>query len=284
MTEHEVSVVICSFQSRHLLQQTLPAWGSNSLVAEIIVVDAESTDGTAALVAGLAASILKPMSLLVLPRQGLAHARKAGADVASHNVLLHVGPDNIVPEPTLHKMLSALCNHSIVSCRTEAYENDSYLGRANDISKARLRVGEVSVVGTPFLVQSGTFWQSAPNSSLKYADDTELCHQISEQGGTIFRVPEYCKELGVSLTWRGIARQRRMWGAGDGQFHAEYQSRWSTSRRARSWAHSIYAELIEPAKCVSMGAYFYALPLFVWAAVFRVSGRIENQIRARICR
>jgi glycosyltransferase involved in cell wall biosynthesis len=106
-----VSVLICTYNRLPFLKKLaesitpqLPA----RYPLEIVIVDNNSSDGTADWAKTLAAGN-GAFRYLFEPRQGLSHARNAGAAAATHEFLLYLDDDALLPPhflPTLGRLLA----------------------------------------------------------------------------------------------------------------------------------------------------------------------------------
>ena len=108
-----VSVVVCTYNRRRLLEGLVASILPQLPVAyplEILVVDNNSSDDTAAFARGLAAE-QPAVTYLFEPRQGLSHARNAGAAAARHGFLLYLDDDAILPPHYLATLGRRLAEH-----------------------------------------------------------------------------------------------------------------------------------------------------------------------------
>jgi glycosyltransferase involved in cell wall biosynthesis len=271
-----VSVVVCSHRSRSRLERTLPAWFELDQVQEVIVVDAPSGDGTAHLVASLAQDCRAAVRLIAAPLRGLANARNLGSRAATCDLVLHAGPDNIVPEGVLEEMIEQLRTHDLVSCSTVLAEPRTYFDRAHDLSKRRLPTGRIrTVVGTPYIARHALFIEHPFNEVMKHADDTELCTRLLAHGLRIYRSPLACLEVGYT-SFADLRERWGRWGASDSQFYIEMRDSWTWRRRLRSRFRGFIAEVIEPRRALSRSEYLYGLPFFLLAALFRTGGWLRE--------
>ncbi len=271
-----VSVVICTYESLLRLQVTLPTWGALQGVAEVIVVDAFSTDGTDGYIRSQEASYPVPLMLVSSPLEGLAKARNVGSRVCSGEHILHAGPDNIVPQETFFEMLQLLETNSLVSCSTRLLEHHGYLDRAHELSKRRLLTGPIfSAVGTPYVGQKSLFKEFPFNDAMKHADDAELCARLLGAGHRIYRTSNVCFETGFT-SLKDLRERWSRWGASDAQFHQNMRAHWGYRRRLRSLNRAFVAEVVEPARALRPHEYMFGLPFFLTAFFFRAIGRIHE--------
>jgi glycosyltransferase involved in cell wall biosynthesis len=94
-----VSIIVCTYNRRALLQGLIESLLPQLPVAyplEVIIVDNNCSDGTGAYARRLEAD---HPSFIYLhePRQGLSHARNAGATAARHGFLLYLDDDAVLP-------------------------------------------------------------------------------------------------------------------------------------------------------------------------------------------
>ncbi len=98
----QVSVVIATYNRARLLEGTLGALASQdvprSLEWEIVVVDNNSSDATAQVVAGFAKTTAIPVRYVFEPQQGLSHARNRGVREARGSILAF-SDDDVLPAP-----------------------------------------------------------------------------------------------------------------------------------------------------------------------------------------
>ena len=94
----DVSAVVCSWNAASSIDECLSSLKENR-IGEIILVDADSDDGTREIAEKYADKIL------IDPREGLARARNIGITEASKKYVLNVGADNIMPVGSINKML-----------------------------------------------------------------------------------------------------------------------------------------------------------------------------------
>jgi glycosyltransferase involved in cell wall biosynthesis len=106
-----VSVLICTYNRLPFLKKLADSIASQlpaTYPLEIVIVDNNSSDGTAEWAQDLADGN-DAFRYLFEPRQGLSHARNAGAKVARHGFLLYLDDDALLPPhylPTLGRLLA----------------------------------------------------------------------------------------------------------------------------------------------------------------------------------
>jgi glycosyltransferase involved in cell wall biosynthesis len=103
MFEGKLSIIIPTYNRKDILRKTLDAYCSQSAqeeIVEILVLDDESTDGTAEAVSEFSRGADIPVRYFRLPHRGQAAARNYGIRAAKGRLVLF-GDDDIVPAPDL---------------------------------------------------------------------------------------------------------------------------------------------------------------------------------------
>jgi glycosyltransferase involved in cell wall biosynthesis len=237
----DVSAVVCTLNCARTIRECLLALRRNG-VGEIILVDADSTDGTRRLAEGLADFVLSD------PRQGLATARNIGIRGATRDYLLNVGADNVMPSGSIAGMLRCLLagGYIGVSAVTVLKEPRSYIARSmNTYKKARYYPGERSVIGTPTLFRRQTLLAHPYDPRMTWSDDGDLCTRIAREGGRFAIADVVVKEIGsesigsVAYRWKG-------YGKSDYETYTKYAPSWSVLRRIKSLLHPLRNEFLLP--------------------------------------
>ena len=108
-----VSVVICTYNRRPLLEKLVESIRPQLPVdypLEVMIVDNNSSDGTADYGRRVAAET-PGFTYLFEPRQGLSHARNAGAGAARYEFLLYLDDDALLPPHYLATLGKLLAKH-----------------------------------------------------------------------------------------------------------------------------------------------------------------------------
>lgn len=107
MTQPAASILICTYNRAALLEETVTvcAQQARENKAEIIVVDNNSTDTTAAVLSALAAANTDVLRVFHEPQQGLSHARNRALREARGALVIFLD-DDAIPHPG---WLAALC-------------------------------------------------------------------------------------------------------------------------------------------------------------------------------
>lgn len=209
------------------------------------------------------------------PPLGLGAARKQGSVACKGELVLHAGPDNLMPAETLSLMIRELSQASLVSCQTILKEQNGYLNKCHQLSKARLSPGTgLEVVGTPYIGRRELFSAFPFNTKMQNSDDTEFCSRLVSSGHIISRVEAPCYEHGfVELS--EIKERWTRWGRGDAIFYESQVSVWSWFRKAKSICHPLEAEILQPFRKLRIRQFLYGLPFFVLVCSYRYQGWIK---------
>lgn len=105
-----LSIVVPAFNEERCLGETLASLNrarvflqsESRIEAELIVVDNDSNDSTAAVARALGARVVKE------PRHNIAKVRNTGAKLANGNVLVFVDADTVVPEDLLSRIVEVM--------------------------------------------------------------------------------------------------------------------------------------------------------------------------------
>jgi len=277
MDKLKISLVIASYQSQKILLKTLLQNLDNPW-NEIIIVDGFSKDGTKEFIEELALQSKIQIKLIQAKKNGLANARNIGTSVSISDFVMHAGPDNYIPWHVVVEMIGKLEKYELVSCMTQlSNPYASYWNWAHSIYKTRYNIGEVEVVGTPYIALRNTFQKFKFNENMLNSDDTELCFRLSQSGGKIYRTNSHCFESGFD----GVADFKERWirwGRGDALFYEQMKSDWTMRRRLKSMLRPLIAELYETFRKISLHKYLLILPFLLLVSSFRVYGWVKYKL------
>ena len=268
-----ISLIIATYNSAEMLRISLRE-NLRSGFAAIIIVDGESKDATQQHVKDLQAQHPGVIRFYQVPKRGLANARNFGTLQVETEILMHAGPDNIIPAETIKMMVKDLAGYDLVSCQTRRVEGSGYLGQAHNIYKKRYSPGPQRVVGTPYLGRTVLFREFLFNEKMLNSDDTELCQRLTDAGKTIFRDSVICQEIGFEGLADIIERWTR-WGRGDALFYRSQQARWSLGRKLCSWLHPFKAEVVDCFKVLFVAEFLYIMPFLLFVLCLRYWGWIR---------
>lgn len=273
----DVSAVVCTLNSISGIQRCLESLRAAG-VGEIIVVDANSSDGTREMADRIADLVLED------PGTGLGNARNIGIQRTTQQLILNMGSDNVLPSGQLEKMIDFLerGNFAGVSSQTEI-EGEDYASRGlNAWRRGRFRPGPTSVIGTPTLFRGDLLRANPYDSSRRFSDDSELCERWSQAFGAKFGISDaQFLEVGKT-TWEEIAVRCRMYGISDDEVYRNgITSGWSISRRAKSLAHPFRVDFLAPMANQSASKGIPAIPFLALFTFLRYRGWAHAAIQAR---
>lgn len=236
-----VSVVVCTLNCVDEIERVLFS-ARNAGPQELIVVDANSTDGTREIAERLADYVVSD------PGKGLAVARQIGLDIATGEYIFYLGPDNTIPSTALSETVGFLAKTGWIGCGllTRIEEPTGYLSRGLDFRwKTRFFPGPRRVIGTPFCYRRKQLQRYGFTAEMSWSDDTELGERLAADG----RVQGYsdvrCYEIGFE-TPEAILNRFVLYGRSDHEFYEKYRRRWTLMRKLRSRLHPFLAEFVMP--------------------------------------
>jgi len=238
----DVSAVVCTMNSIKSIEVCLQSL-RNCGVGEIIVVDANSHDGTRQIAVNFADKVITD------PGVGLGVARNLGIAQSQGSLVLNFGSDNVVSPPELEKMIYALSSESLagVSAQTRVQGNDYLAQSLNNWWRARFKIGRAVVIGTPSLFRGQLLRENGFATSRRFSDDSELCERLSQQFGSQFAISEAVVYEVGKHEWREITQRCQIYGYSDFEnFSAGSQLGWSLTRKIKSVMHPLKVDFIQP--------------------------------------
>lgn len=237
----EVSIIIVCKNSRDIIRPSIES-ALKSNPYEVIVVDGNSTDGTREIVESFKDSV----KILTDPGKGIAMARQIGVDAATGKYIFFLGCDNQIDEDSIIRLKEYMLNHKWVYCGmlTRIKDTSSYLGFCNNERwKYKINEGEKKIVGTPFMVETRILREFPYNTSLKFADDTDLCERITSAGYKMGYSDVICYEI-LDNSIGELKRRYKMYGISDAEFYNKHKQDWTTKRKRQSIMHPFRSEFV----------------------------------------
>jgi len=252
----DVSAVVCTMNSISCIEECL-----NSLkeagVQEIIVVDANSTDGTREVADRLANLVLTD------PGTGLGNARNIGIAHSSKPLVLNMGSDNVMPAGQLDIMIKTLSEQDFHGVGAQTIiQGDKYVARGLNAWRAgRFTPGPISVIGTPTLFRGELLRSNPYDPSRVFSDDSELCERWIRDFNASFAIsPAYVYEIGKT-TWKEVKVRCRMYGQSDYEVFRQGKSDgWSTRRQLESLAYPVRVDFVRPLSRLGFSTALRAIP------------------------
>jgi glycosyltransferase involved in cell wall biosynthesis len=270
-----ITAVVCTLNSFSSIEKCLLGLKLSG-VAEIIVVDGGSTDGTREFL------LEQDIVLLFDGGLGLGAARNMGIQKASEKFILNCGSDNIVTRELLVKMLEAFSLDDLtecVGCRTKVEVKNLTQKMLNIQWSGRITPGVKEVIGTPNIFRTKVLQQYLYSKHRSWSDDEELCTRIKATKECTFRIIDaYCIEVGqdsfARLKYRYLG-----YGRSDYEVWSAYAKNWSTVRKLKSIRHPYESEFSNIIRNVPAISKIIVLPLLVFSTTFRYQGWIKVAAR-----
>lgn len=262
-----VTAIVCAKDSEAELLECVSRLLSLS-VSEIIVVDGSNHDSSLH-----ALSILGAVVVVKDPGIGIGNARNIGVAAASSDYVLFVGPDNLISDEIVERMLSVFeCDKGIlgVSCKT-AVKVDSFLSYINNLYwKAKIKSGYKKVIGTPSMWRRETLLHTEFDPAAKWSDDEYICSKLSrESARCFFAIDLACEEITQS-TLGSFVRRFQAYGVSDYEVFQRNKSTWGWRRKKDSLLHPLRTEILNLfASPLSCGQRIIFLPFAIWFAILR---------------
>lgn len=272
----EVSAVVCTLNSAASIRACLESLRAAG-VGQVIVVDADSTDGTRAVAEELAEVVLDD------PGIGLGNARNIGIARTTGRFVLNMGSDNVMPPGELERMLADLAETGSmgVSAQTRI-TGDDYVSRGlNAWRQGRFRPGSAAVIGTPTLFFGDLLRAYPYDATRRFSDDSELCERWARDLGARFAISRATVLEQGKATWPEVVTRCRMYGISDAEVFAQGSAQgWSWRRKATSMLHPARVDFIEPVTRLDLGAALVNAPFLFGFAALRYGSWIAAARRA----
>ncbi len=277
LTAAEVSAVVCTMNSISGIESCLTSLRAAG-VGQLVVVDANSQDGTRQVAERLADVVLTD------PGIGLGMARNVGIAVTTKSLILNMGSDNVMPEGELQRMIDFKFRGRFdgVSAQTLIAGGDYLSQGLNSWRKGRFRPGKAAVIGTPTLFTGEMLRQHPYDASRRFSDDSELCERWERDFGATFAISDaYAEEIGKT-SWKELVVRCRMYGISDEEvFTRGRESGWSIQRQLKSLTHPARVDFIDPITHLSPIEAAKSAPFLAAFAGMRYAFWAERAIKNR---
>lgn len=264
----DISAIVCTKNCEDLIDGCLKSITNNN-PKEIIIIDGKSTDKTL--------DVAKKYTKLIYSDEGkgLAYARQLGAEKAKGNYIAYIGPDNVLGDYSLDKMLDEMINNGYVGIQPQVLVQDSksYWDRGwnNNLIISHNKVEERDVIGTPCLFDKNVIVKVKYDPSITFgADDTDLCFRLQKNG----------YRLGISSvlvyenqhsTFTDFSKRWMWYGMGDAQFIVKHKN-----RILISITHPLRSYMIRRVLLAIKNNDFGVVPFFILCGFFRYVGIVRG--------
>ena len=275
MQPSDVSAVVCTMNSIGSIERCLQSLREAG-IGELIVVDANSTDGTRDVANRLADRFVTD------PGLGLGNARNLGIQQTQYELILNMGSDNVMPVDQLPIMIKDLRenNYQGVSARTIIEGHGFVADGLNAWRRGRFLPGPAPVIGTPTLLIGDVLRAHSFNATRSYSDDSELCERWTRELGATFGISTaFVLEMGKA-TWGEVVVRCRMYGMSDCEvFSSGSKTGWSLRRKARSCIHPFVSDFLKPIRNLPMPLAVRSAPFLAAFTAVRYSYWIRCAVR-----
>ncbi|MDY0277632.1 MAG: glycosyltransferase family 2 protein [Acholeplasma sp.] len=270
----DISVIICTKDASSTIEMVLDFVKRNNPL-EIIVVDANSNDGTREVAKKFEVNIITD------PGKGLAYARNMGVEVAKGKYIFFAGADNIMPSGSISSMKDYLLEYNYVGVGAlTRLENKNYLTKcSNKRWESLIKEGPREVIGTPYMFIGEILKKYKYDPKMTWSDDSDLGARLAKDGHKVGYSNTVCYEIGVE-TLKSMRARFKMYGRSDFEYYNKYSSTWDIRRKLKSVMHPMTIELINPMKRIkTVKEKLYYFPFFAYIMFFRYCGWIKNTIK-----
>jgi glycosyltransferase involved in cell wall biosynthesis len=188
---------------------------------ELIVVDNGSTDASMEIVASYVGRIAHLRTAEAADRKGPAHARNAGARLASGTHLAFCDADDEVADDWVERIGAAVQEHGFVASRMDAArlsEGRALAAKGN----TRQQTGLIAYTYVPYLPFAGACGLAIRrdlhegvggfDESMTYLEDCDYCWRVQLAGTPLVFAPEALVHIRHRGDARALYRQGRNWG------------------------------------------------------------------------
>jgi GT2 family glycosyltransferase len=219
MEDAFVSFVVIAYNEQANIARALAAIAGLDELGEheVIVIDDGSADGTAQVVADIAARNPRVRLIRLPENRGRGYARSRGVAAARGDHIAMVDADIVLPADWLTRTRAALADHDAVGGTAVPDGDVAYIGRRLRLVP-RVVHATTTVTGNNGLYRRAVFDVAGFDPALREGEDVALNHAMERSGLSSATVPgllvrhEESKGLLTSLRWlfesgRGATRQ-----------------------------------------------------------------------------
>lgn len=272
----DVSAVVCTRNSISGITQCLESLRRNK-VGQIVVVDANSTDGTRAVADQLADIVIED------PGTGLGYARNLGIAQTTGELILNAGSDNVFPDGSVHDLLIEFLSADVDGMSTQTrIEGSDYLSAGlNAWRRGRFLPGPANVIGTPTLFVGDLLRKHPYDPTRRFSDDSELCERWAKEFNAKFAI-SHVEVLEVGKTsWSEFTTRARMYGISDAEVFREgsHNQHWSYARKVRSILHPLRVDFLHPIRNIPTLDAIRFTPYFLSFTAIRYQSWVRENHR-----
>lgn len=270
----KVSALVCVRNSAEVLEACLISL-TRPDIFEIIVIDGESVDNSI--------EIAKKYTDLVFSDNGhgLGYARKLGVEKVTSELLIIMGPDDVLADTSLELAVDYLNKNKKVAgilAHKRLANIDNFWERGQDILYSFASTRPLRVIGNPSLYRTSMFLDFEYDPYYSANEDTDLCERWWDAGFSVNWAPDSFRVLESARQNRASVYQRYSWyGRGDFDFVVKWFEL-DRKKAIRHLFHPLLNYMIrQPLSLIKKGEMGAAL--FSWlAGMFRYLGFVQRII------
>ena len=266
----KVSVVVCTLNVDDILEQCLSSIKNNNPY-ELIVVDGMSNDDTMKIATEKADIVISDQG------KGLSFARRIGAEKATGDYVLYIGPDNRVEEGFIQQFVKLLHENNLdgASLKTIVKSPVTYWDKGLDLRWRLLmnRHGEITVLGTPSLYKKSVLEdENFSKEDVLACDDADLGDRLARKSYKLGIVNLIAFDKNM-WTFSETYGRFKWYGTGDYYFYKNKSIGWSTRRKIQSLTHPLRQSLFYSYKALISGS-----PALIWWFIVTLIARYHGWI------
>jgi glycosyltransferase involved in cell wall biosynthesis len=271
----KITIAICTKNSIELLKNSLPKV-LDCNPHEVLLIDGNSSDGTLEFVK----TNFNFVKLLSDQGLGLSYARRIAVENSTGDLILFVGPDNLIDNFFVEKMIKFLkeSEYCAISAQTRVKQPISnFWDNGLDLRWKYLmgNPGEISVAGTPSLYYLSILKQiNFSKNNLGPSDDTELAERLKKAGYKIGLAPILAHDKN-NWSRHEIWNKFFWYGTGDYFFYNSKKSNWTMLRKIKSIFHPMRQSMKYSIKSI-LELNFKGALWFIYTMTARYSGWISK--------
>lgn len=233
----KISIGICSKNSLNLLINSIPRI-IDCNPFEVILVDGNSTDGTIEFVKNNFSTV----KIYSDQGLGLSFARRVAVENATGDMILFIGPDNLIDKQFVEKFAEYLqkSEYCAISAQTRVINPImNFWDNGLDLRWKYLmgKPGEINVAGTPSIYFLSILRKiNFSKNNFGPSDDTDLADRLKKAGYKIGLAPVLAhdknnwskKEIWSKFFW---------YGTGDYYYYNSNKINWTLPRKIKSILH-----------------------------------------------
>jgi len=232
-----ISIAICSKNSLDLLINSIPRI-IDCNTFEVILVDGNSTDGTVDFIK----NNFKNVKLFSDQGLGLSFARRVAVENATGDMILFIGPDNLIDKVFVEKFTEYLqkSEYCAISAQTRVINPImNFWDNGLDLRWKYLmgKPGEINVAGTPSIYFLSILREiNFSKNNFGPSDDTDLADRLKKAGYKIGLAPVLAHDKN-NWSKKEIWAKYYWYGTGDFYYYNANKKNWSLPRKINSLLH-----------------------------------------------